>query len=72
MRIVHRGRREARDGGASYLIPITLDNYLFNWKDLLAIPIRDRVVADFRGAKTKDERFEIGFLQLLLALKITE
>lgn len=41
--------REARDGGASYLIPITIDNFIFEWTDPIAVPIRDRVVADFRS-----------------------
>lgn len=41
--------REARDGGKSYLIPITLDGFLFEWRHPLAQPLRDRVVADFRA-----------------------
>jgi hypothetical protein len=45
--------REARDGGATYLIPIVLDDYLFEWKDPLGIAIRNRVVADFREPKPK-------------------
>jgi hypothetical protein len=42
--------REARDGGASYLIPVAIDSFIFSWDDPLAVPIRDRVVADFREA----------------------
>jgi hypothetical protein len=44
--------REARDGGKSYLIPITLDGFLFEWRHPLAQPLRDRVVADFRAVDT--------------------
>jgi len=44
--------REARDGGATYLLPIRLDNYVIDeWKPSkpgLAQRIRDRVIADFR------------------------
>jgi pSer/pThr/pTyr-binding forkhead associated (FHA) protein len=44
--------REARDGGATYLLPVRLDNYVIDgWnptKPGLAQRIRDRVIADFR------------------------
>jgi diguanylate cyclase (GGDEF)-like protein len=44
--------REARDGGATYLLPIRLDDYVINeWRPSkagLAQTIRDRVIADFR------------------------
>ena len=44
-------QREARDGGKEYLIPITLDDYVFTgWKPEdpgIAQAIKDRVVADF-------------------------
>jgi hypothetical protein len=61
--------REARDGGKSYLIPIILDNYLFNeWRPELA-HLRDevinRVVADF----TEDKNYNHQFQRLLNALK---
>lgn len=47
--------REARDGGASYLIPVTLDDYVFVAPEWHASVIRDRVVADFRGAEEDNE-----------------
>ena len=53
-------RKEARRGGESCLIPITLDDYVFSDAfepenpDLKAL-IVERVVGDFRGA-AKDER----------------
>jgi uncharacterized protein YjbI with pentapeptide repeats len=66
-------RREAREGGASYLIPIALDDYVFrSWKPtnaLTAQTVRDRVVGDFNGADKDDAKFDAGVLRLLIALK---
>jgi uncharacterized protein YjbI with pentapeptide repeats len=56
--------REARDGGASYLVPVALDNAIFELDDELALILRGRVVADFR--KKKD--YAIALQQLLRAL----
>lgn len=65
--------REARGGGESYLIPITLDNYVFAaWKptrDDLAQVVRDKVVADFQGAETDETKFSKGLQRLIAALK---
>lgn len=64
--------REARSGGESYLIPITLDDYVFHWnpgRPGLAQEVRDRVVADFRGADEDPEKFNQGFMRLLRALR---
>jgi hypothetical protein len=45
--------REARDGGANYLIPVRLDDYVANGWDParrgLVQEVNDRVVADFTG-----------------------
>lgn len=66
-------QREAREGGKEYLIPITLDDYVFaGWKPEdsgVAQAIRDRVVADFRGADTDKAKFDEGVLKLIAALK---
>ena len=66
-------QREARDGGASYLIPITLDDFVFKaWVPSnpdLAQSVRDRVVADFIGADTSPSPFSAGLMKLLKALK---
>lgn len=66
-------QREARDGGREYLIPITLDDFVFlEWhpSDMgLAQAIRDRVVADFRGADKDATKFTSGVERLLNALK---
>ena len=65
-------QREARDGGKEYLIPITLDDYVFNgWKPHdpgVAQATRDRVVADFRGAETDSAKFDQGLARLIAAL----
>ncbi|MCY0994778.1 toll/interleukin-1 receptor domain-containing protein [Nannocystis sp. ILAH1] len=65
--------REARDGGASYLIPIRLDNYVFTeWKPLntdVAQAVRDRVVADFEGADRDDAKFQAGLQKLIRVLR---
>jgi pyruvate kinase len=69
-------QREARQGGASILIPITLDDYVFeHWKPQspgLAQSIRDRVVADFRGADTDEVLFRRATNRLLEALRRTQ
>jgi len=66
-------QREARDGGKEYLIPITLDDHVFScWKPEdpgVAQAIRDRVVADFRGADTDTAKFDEGVMRLIAALK---
>lgn len=67
-------QREARDGGASYLVPIRLDDYVFSpeWQPAntgTAQAIRDRVVADFRGAEDDEAKFNAAGLRLLDALK---
>jgi uncharacterized protein YjbI with pentapeptide repeats len=65
-------RREAREGGKAYLIPVILDDYLFHWKPNrfeLAQELRDRVVADFRGAEDDELMFKQGITDLLRALR---
>jgi len=61
--------REAKDGGKTYLIPLTLDDYLYNgWKPKivhLRSEIINRVIADFR----ETENYNIQFQRLLNALK---
>jgi hypothetical protein len=65
--------REARDGGASYLIPIRLDGYVFTgWKppnEDVAQAVRDRVVTDFEGADTDGAKFDAGLRRVIAALK---
>jgi uncharacterized protein YjbI with pentapeptide repeats len=65
--------REARAGGESFLIPIALDDYIFQWQPNrpgMALEIRDRVVADFRGASDNTQQFEVAMKLLLRALAI--
>lgn len=65
--------RESRDGGAAYLVPIRLDDYVFvGWapKDPgIAQAVRDRVVADFEGADLDQSKFDAQVHRLLEALK---
>jgi len=65
--------REARSGGASFLIPITLDDYVFEWSPPasrdVAQAVRDRVVADFRGADSDPALFDRAVRRLLRALE---
>jgi uncharacterized protein YjbI with pentapeptide repeats len=65
--------REAREGGASYLIPIRLDDYIFaGWappSSDTAQSVRDRVVADFTGADVDAGKFDAGMRKLIAALK---
>ena len=61
--------REARDGGASYLIPVRLDDYIFSgWSPPradVAQALRDRVVANFERADRDQQRFEQALRGLL-------
>jgi hypothetical protein len=65
--------REARDGGATYLLPIMLDDYvLTDWaktQPTLAERVTRRVVGDFRAAATDDREFDKQLGKLLTALK---
>jgi uncharacterized protein YjbI with pentapeptide repeats len=65
--------REAKDGGASYLIPIRLDNYIFSgWNPTnpdIAQAVQSRVVADFEGADVDQSKFDAALLRLIAALK---
>lgn len=64
--------REARDGGAAYLIPVMLDDYLLNgWDDPLAERVRGRVAADFRGAADDERVFDKEMERLLAVLRKT-
>lgn len=66
-------QREARDGGASYLVPIRLDDYVFtgwNPPNMDAVQaVRDRVVGDFRAAKRSKRALASAIGPLLDALK---
>jgi hypothetical protein len=65
--------REARDGGATYLLPIMLDDYvLTGWKESqpsLAERVNRRVVADFRKAIRSRKAFDSALSRLVDALK---
>lgn len=65
--------REARDGGATYLIPVMLDDYLLeDWNRTqpdLAERVRRRVAADFRGTENDSAKFDAALSRLLAALR---
>lgn len=56
--------REARDGGAAYLLPVAIDDAVFKMNDELVAVLRGRVVADFR----KPEEYTQALGSLLRAL----
>lgn len=66
-------QREARDGGEAYLIPIRLDDYVFDgWNPKnndAAQAVRDRVIGDFRAANKNTKVLPSAIGPLLLALK---
>jgi hypothetical protein len=68
--------RETRDGAATYLLPVTLDDYVFNgWKERqpdLARRVADRVVGNFSEAMNSQEQFEEAVVQILDVLKSKE
>lgn len=65
--------RESRDGGATYLLPIALDNYVFNgWAAIepeLAQRVGRRVVGDFAEARGNPTVYERQLDRLVDALK---
>ena len=67
--------REARDGGASYLLPIALDDYVYtDFKTVqldVAQRVLDRVVGDFRGTERDPEKFSIQVARVIDALRRT-
>jgi uncharacterized protein YjbI with pentapeptide repeats len=66
--------REARDGGATYLLPVMLDDYvLTGWKakqPVLAERIGRRVIADYRNARRSRKRFDAAVDRVIDALKL--
>jgi len=65
-------QREAREGGNEILIPISIDDYVFNhWnpnKKGLKQSILDRVIGDFRGTVISKKKFSLACNKLILAL----
>lgn len=65
--------REAREKKSEYLLPVVLDDYLFDgWNPPSAThlhAVRERIAADFRGADRDPDRFDAGLLKLIAALK---
>ena len=67
--------REARDGGASYLVPVALDDYLFDpdgWESVepdLARRVKARIAGDFRKALTDTAEYDKALHRLIDVLK---
>ncbi len=66
-------QREARDGGASYLIPVRTDDYIFRSDcgidSNIRQAIRDRVVADFTNIEADPAKFDRSLQKLIAALR---
>jgi len=65
--------REAKEGGSEILIPIAIDDYVFqDWapaRSDIAEQVRSRVICVFPKVATETEPFEIAAAKLLKALK---
>jgi len=65
--------REARDGGATYLLPITLDDYVFNGfrerHSDLGERLSRRIIGDFRGTKRNRAGFDKAMHRVVDALR---
>jgi TIR domain len=65
--------REARDGGETYLLPITLDNYVFSKfreeHSDLAERLSRRIIGDFRGTQRSRVRFDKAMQRVADALR---
>jgi hypothetical protein len=68
--------REGEEGGSEILIPITIDDYVFEeWKperEDIARQIRARVILNFRGATSAGAEFEERYKRLLDALEVVD
>jgi hypothetical protein len=66
--------REARDGGASYLLPLMLDDYVLKgWRKAeprLAELVGRRVIADFRRTRSDAAAFDQAMNRIIDALKV--
>lgn len=66
--------REARDGGATYLLPLMLDDYVLSeWRAVqpeLAERIGRRIIADCRKAKRSNVEFAKAINRVIDALKV--
>lgn len=66
--------REAKDGAANYLLPITLDGYVLRgWRKVqpdLAERVGRRVIANFRGATRNQPIFDRALARVIDALKV--
>ena len=66
-----RNRSKKRGGQVLSLIPLNLDNFLFDgeWGDGKAEQVRKRLAADFTGWEADNDKFESAFEKVVLALR---
>jgi TIR domain-containing protein len=66
-------QREAREGGRTILLPITVDDYVFaEWtpeRSDLALSVRDRVIGDFKDVKIGHPNFSGAVDRLVRSLR---
>ena len=75
--VVHEIRetfdREARDGGASYILPITLDDYVFGefreFQPEIAERLCRRIIGNFKGTDSDQAAFDAAMLRVADAIK---
>ncbi len=64
--------REAREGGREILIPVRLDDYVFNWspeRSHIAVKIKDKVIGKLTATDFKSGKSNQNLLKILDALK---
>ena len=66
--------RETRDGGASYLLPVMLDDYvLTGWREThpeLAERVGRRIIGDFRKTRRNKGAFDAAMARIVDTLKV--
>ena len=61
--------REERDEQVLCIIPLNLDDHLFDWTGSHAAALRKRLAADFRGWESDNNKFEEQFERVVKALR---
>lgn len=66
---IRKAQEKEREQGRDIIIPLNLDDYLFEWKDGMASDLRSRLAADFTGWESDNAKFEEQFERVVEALK---
>ncbi len=64
-----RDYQKEKKGKERLLIPITIDDTIFNWEGAKAESIKDKIIGDFRGWED-DVKFEKALRELIMALNV--